>query len=104
MKNTSTSVQSIKAENKNKRDFFISMWKQKMNITSSEPENPSSSSHKCVTSSSKSLNNNNHNNFVDDQMDSDYRNVITMKTSDREKNGEKMLFSAKFFFLFSEEF
>ena len=71
-----------------------------MNITSSEPENPSSSSHKCVTSSSKSLNNNNHNNFVDDQMDSDYRNVITMKTSDREKNGEKMLFSAKFFFLF----
>ena len=67
-----------------------------MNIATLGPENPSSSP-KCVTSSSKTQSNNNNHNFVDDQMDSDYRNDITMKTSETEKQGEKMGFPLKNF-------
>ena len=63
-----------------------------MNIATLGPENPSSSP-KCVTSSSKTQSNDNNHNFVDDQMDSDYRNDITMKTSVREKNGENVFYT-----------
>ena len=65
------------------------MRKQKMSLTTSGPEIPLSSP-KCVTtSSSKTLSNNNKNIVVDDHIDNDYRNDITMKTSETEKQGEQ---------------
>ena len=63
-----------------------------MNIATLGPENPSSSP-KCVTSSSKAQSNNNDHSFIDDQMESDYRNDVTMKTSNREKNGENVSYT-----------
>ena len=73
------------------------MGKQKMSLTTSGPEIPLSSP-KCVTtSSSKTLSNNNKNIVVDDHIDNDYRNDITMKTSEAEKQGEKMGFPSKNF-------
>ena len=63
-----------------------------MSLTTSGPEIPLSSP-KCVTtSSSKTLSNNNKNIVVDDHIDNDYRNDITMKTSEAEKQGEKWAF------------
>lgn len=70
-----------------------------MSLTTSGPEIPLSSP-KCVTtSSSKTLSNNNNskNIVVDDHIDNDYRNDITMKTSEAEKQGEKMGFPSKNF-------
>ena len=68
-----------------------------MSLTTSGPEIPLSSP-KCVTtSSSKTLSNNNKNIVVDDHIDNDYRNDITMKTSEAEKQGEKMGFPSKNF-------
>ena len=73
------------------------MGKQKMSLTTSGPEIPLSSP-KCVTTSStKTLSNNNKNIVVDDHIDNDYRNDITMKTSETEKQGEKMGFPLKNF-------
>ena len=64
------------------------MGKQKMSLTTSGPEIPLSSP-KCVTtSSSKTQSNNSNNIVVDDQMDNDYRNSITMKTNENGKKGE----------------
>ena len=67
-----------------------------MSVTTSGPEIILSSP-KCVTtSSSKTLSNNNKNIVVDDHIDNDYRNDITMKTSETEKQGEQNGLSYKY--------
>lgn len=60
-----------------------------MSVTTSGPETILSSP-KCVTTSSSKTQSNNNNIVVDDQMDNDYRNSITMKTNENEKQGEQM--------------